>query len=530
MSSSTSSFRDTSTDCAICLEPLDEKETITLTCGHRWHLECLQQQLQTAKPSATKRLLFSGCQCAKCGVICEHKDLEDLTRTSDRLREKVNQLLQEQLDQNGSDDMELAMKWKQAKATNDKQEQEKLLKEAMRHFSFYLCSHCQEPYFGGTVECADLEEREELRLCMACTPQVVCRHPTEHLASIIWKCRYCCQPATHVCYGNVHFCNSCHDRNSQRVHQQQWRSPGNGGSKQPALTAIPCNASDCPFPKAAASHGENEQGEIVQCHTNGSSPDCEQVYSCVCCQSASAIGRDQVAGSQNLLTNPSGEGGLRGWQQLNPGMTWAVEESEIPVNASTSTNFVSSYQRCVMHQTIDLRSITSVDTSRFDTENARIQVSARYMARTDCPSIFGMDAVVTNGREPPQRLSTGTLDAPPDYWGIATLTLEHVSLQEAKCVSIVISGQDRRFWQGHFGSKVANCSIRLLWDDETTDNVRPLAPIETANRNRAVNELPNNENVRQQQDRQGWFLRDLVIPVSVFIILTWLANASEGSK
>jgi hypothetical protein len=537
--SPSSSYQDTSTDCAICLESLDDndKKTITLTCGHRWHLDCLRQQLQTAKPSATKRLLFSGCQCAKCGVICEHRALEELTRTTDTLREKVNVLLKEQLDQNGSDMELLSLRWKQVNATtrtsstnNDKQEEDKILQEARRKLSFYLCSHCQEPYFGGTVECADSEEREELRLCVACTPQVVCRHPIEHLSSIVWKCRYCCQPATHVCYGNVHFCNACHGRNSQRVHQRQ-RSTRNGGSKPPPLTAIPCPGRGCPFPKPPISSYENEQAPIIY-HANGSSPDCEQVYACVRCQSSSSQNAHYEApGSHNLLTNPSGDNGMHGWRQLNRAMAWTVEESEIPVNASTSTNFVSSFHPCVMCQTLDLTSLDLDIANRLDTDNFRIQVSARYMARTDCPSVFRLETVVMNRQQQPlQRLATGTLEAPPDYWEIATLTLEHVSLQDAKYVNIVIFGQDRRFWQGKFGSKVVDCSIRILWGDNNdrrhsdgNASRRALEPIETANHTRAENQQPNNDNNFRHDERQDWFLRELVIPVACFILLlAWL--------
>ena len=113
-------FQDTSIDCAICLEPLlvvdvddsdyendDEKppppkKVITLGCGHRWHLDCIRKQLEIARPLSTnRRLLFSGCQCAKCGTICDHDELDDLTRSTDSLRDKVNRLVLEQLQQQG---------------------------------------------------------------------------------------------------------------------------------------------------------------------------------------------------------------------------------------------------------------------------------------------------------------------------------------------------------------------------------------------------------------------------------------------
>ena len=83
---------------------------ITLTCGRKWHYNCILQQLQTAQPTLTGRLLFTGCQCAKCGTICNYPNLCNFTQTTDNLQECVNKLLQEQL---AFDAPEL---WKQATA------------------------------------------------------------------------------------------------------------------------------------------------------------------------------------------------------------------------------------------------------------------------------------------------------------------------------------------------------------------------------------------------------------------------------
>ena len=92
-SESLKGFQDTSTDCAICLCPLvddgnndEAEELITLSCGHRWHLRCVKEQLEHAQPSPSKRLLFTGCQCAKCGLFCDHPKLQHLTRKTDSLR------------------------------------------------------------------------------------------------------------------------------------------------------------------------------------------------------------------------------------------------------------------------------------------------------------------------------------------------------------------------------------------------------------------------------------------------------------
>ncbi|KAL3909417.1 MAG: hypothetical protein SGILL_008096 [Bacillariaceae sp.] len=452
----------------------------------------------------SSRLIFTGCQCAKCGQICEHPQLEHLTRATDVLRNKVDLLLEEQLKMDAPD------VWKNAIGKHDNSSNKdikQLLQEARRKYAFYLCSHCKEPYFGGTIECADDEigldddytvyadanggRPPEQRLCVACAPQsqVICQNPLEHGQYLVWKCRYCCKPSTHVCYGNVHFCDNCHDRNSkrhreiqqqQRCHRQHGYNRRTGGAvRPPPLEAIPCPGDSCPYPKP--------KNEIQHC--NGSSPtDCEQVYSCVLCQSSGNRGYHHVAEprSHNLVSNSSGGTGLHGWQQLSPSMSWVVEESELPVNADTTTNFVSSFVNCVMMQRIDLSRHL-----RPDAEGPiRIEVSSRYMGRTDCPSVFRMNAILawTTETERLSRLyprfvvqqkATETLDAPPDYWERASLELSFdprmVALQREgrRCLAVyvIVAGKDQRFWQGTFGSKVSDISVRILGSPERLESI-----------------------------------------------------------
>ena len=122
-----------------------------------------------------------------------------------------------------------------------------------------------------------------------------------------------------------------------------------------------------------------------------------------------------------------------------------------------------------MSQQVNLSDATRDLQESFDTNNFRIQVSARYMARTDCPSVFKLEAALVSHlgaglrTRTTQHLATSVLDAPPDHWAKATLTLENVSLQEANILYIIIRGKDRRFWSGNYGSKVAECSARVLY-------------------------------------------------------------------
>jgi len=168
-------FIDTSIECAICLNALDNNlQTIILSCGHKWHLACLKEQLENAQPSRSKRLIFTGCRCAKCSAFCDHPELENLTRRTDALRERVDVLVAEQLK------VDAANTWKDA--VDDGVTKKRLIEEGRRSYAFYLCGGCDEPYFGGTVECADEMDGElttsEDRLCQSCSPksQVACQH------------------------------------------------------------------------------------------------------------------------------------------------------------------------------------------------------------------------------------------------------------------------------------------------------------------------------------------------------------------
>ena len=159
------SYNDDSTDCAICFEPLSDDETITLKCGHRWHLACIREQLAHAQPSKSSRILFSGCRCAKCNVICDREfllntgsltmlstiylmhictplslrffaldpALENLTRRTDILREKVDGLIIEQVKTDAPHE------WRKA---NDGSSRLALLDSARRSYAFYLCGAC----------------------------------------------------------------------------------------------------------------------------------------------------------------------------------------------------------------------------------------------------------------------------------------------------------------------------------------------------------------------------------------------------
>jgi len=169
-------------------------------------------------------------------------------------------------------------------------------------------------------------------------------------------------------------------------------------------------------------------------------------------------------GSRNFITNPSGEHGLRGWRPFNQQMNWEVQQSELPVNDTTTTNFVSGYYWCIMGQSVPLHSLVR------DPSSVRIEVSAKFMGRTDCPSIFRLEAIALDAqRQELARLQTATLESPVDAWERACLILEPT--RGVHEIIMVVYGKDSRFWAGRFGSKVAECSVRVLCSEEELPHV-----------------------------------------------------------
>jgi hypothetical protein len=474
-------FVDESTECAICLAPFIDTDdgdnddmaaaaaaaTIVLACGHRWHVDCLREQLRTALPNHAQRLVFTGCRCAKCGTFCEDiPELEDLIRQTDVLRERVDELIRVQLRVDDAAGVLLNKSRRVVSAPpggaeNEEEEEdddrkvpaamtEALMDHGRRTYAFYLCAGCDSPYFGGTIECADAAEGErpsEDRYCPSCcvpNNRVGCRHLQDHQGLQIFKCRYCCQPADFVCYGTVHFCRSCHERNSERVRQRQI-----GLAKRPALEAIPCPGSSCPFPKinGAASH------------LNGDSAKCEQVYYCAGCESSAATSSLIVLippGGPNWIRNPSGEAGdIQHWTPQQPRLAWKVETDE---DDGRATNFVSTYHPCIMSQSVSLVQYVT------DPDAVTIEVSARFKGRTDCPSMFRLIATRLDGRgRTIEQRDTGALAAPADAWERTSLILSpHPGTHTIVLTAV---GQDSMFWAGNFGSKVKDCSVRVLGEN-----------------------------------------------------------------
>lgn len=443
--------------CAICLCPLSEQQSIELSCGHQWHLSCVEQQLRQAAPSPSRRLVFNGIRCALCNRVCTHPEIDPLVSATEQTLHRVDQLILEQA---------RADQLYQHPAVTSPQSSffGNVVEYGRSIYAFYLCSLCRQPYFGGTIDCADASQAElppDDQLCPSCSPRanVTCTE-VSHAPFHIWKCRFCCNRATFVCHGSTHLCDQCHAKDDGVRHRR--RSGAHGALNIP------------PIPCRGRPHCTTPLLPDKETHQNGPSANCEQLLQCAACSSGPVESRGLTLderGSPNMLFNPSGEHGLNGWRPLyfsnaTGGLHWSVERFEFPFPPSRS-NFVCSYSWAKMVQVVDL--------SRFirDPGTAVIEVSARVRSRTDCPSLFRLEcALYDRSSNELQRFKTDEVSPPADCWERVRHCFQPTP--RAKYAVICIHGRDARFWNGNYGAKVTACSVRVLFDDSVQDDGRSM--------------------------------------------------------
>lgn len=412
-------FNDTDTICAICLDTLHSDTSTTLSCGHRYHTTCLVSQLEQSTPIPGRRIILHGTRCAKCQQVVECPSLAHVITPAQELHQLINALIDVQIRVDGLEH-------------HPDVQSEGIYQFGKRYYAFYLCSICKSPYLGGTIECGDGEDgphpapQNAQRFCHTChvIPPRTCTN-IEHVPFYVWKCRYCCRVAEYVCYGSTHLCSHCHGLNDRRERH--------GTELQPT----PCT---CP--------NLTEQEK----HSNGPDLSCEQVLSCIACETEPP--QSQFT-SRNLIYNGNAEHALRAWHQITHS-AWSVERSE---NPSFSTyNFVSSYNLHVAAQIVDLTRYLR----RFD---LGIEVAARYMGRTDCPSHFRLRAVALDiSGVKVADLRGDRKQCPPGYWEREVLTF--AGNERIRYIVVFLEGQDDRFWQGWYGAKVTDVSVKVKLNEQ----------------------------------------------------------------
>lgn len=218
--------------CAICFDDLDPTDgsVVTLDCGHQFHKDCVGMALAAAEKYLPKghRILFNMAQCPSgCGCLIRHPLLAETARIADRYSKVVA-------------DVEPRA---QLEYPNEKAE------HVLGSYLHYVCGTCGEPYWGGNKDCAAMMSGEadcdpKSLVCERCNTDFVC--PTHQREFVVYKCAYCCNPATHFSIGRLRLCDACVD----------------GKRKRPLLgddAAAACDADACPFAAAMPMPHRNEQ-------------------------------------------------------------------------------------------------------------------------------------------------------------------------------------------------------------------------------------------------------------------------------
>lgn len=201
--------------CSICwTESIGSAPSVRLDCGHVLHHHCVEAMIRKARPGG-RRLTFKSLRCPLCQVFMQHPSIDALIAPHMALYNKVRR--------------KALQRWvveqrKPLPKPHDFADEEAVAALAMSKMAFFVCSQCNEPYYGGEVECGGAEEEnEELDedvqaalamelVCRGCASKGQMQCPEHGVEFLGWKCRYCCEREAHFfCFGTTHFCRVCHD-------------------------------------------------------------------------------------------------------------------------------------------------------------------------------------------------------------------------------------------------------------------------------------------------------------------------------
>jgi len=197
--------------CAICGDPMKCKPCITMECGHHAHLQCVQQVFKSASDKGLIKL--PKCSYPGCNKIPSHDLVKELSSKYIELHQKIELLIPKLIESEKIRDDE------HVKNPEDEDYFEKPEVFARSVFLFFKCDKCGEPYFGGRKEC-NQEQQDNIGgpyLCQKCGIVGAKTCPKHGNDGMLFKCFFCCNPASFHCWGTTHFCSKCHDNPGQSM-------------------------------------------------------------------------------------------------------------------------------------------------------------------------------------------------------------------------------------------------------------------------------------------------------------------------
>ncbi|XP_031625517.1 F-box only protein 44-like [Contarinia nasturtii] len=176
---------------------------------------------------------------------------------------------------------------------------------------------------------------------------------------------------------------------------------------------------------------------------------------------------------KNLLTNHSGAEGIRkGWNNLrNGGDGWKIERSplgvpplpEEPDFGNSQYCFVTSYSDCIKEQTIYLSKV-GFSANVLDSMQPVIEISEWYGCRWDCPANYKLTVQLIGSQD--QIMDSFIFkDSLENERQNVWHKVEHKFTNYGRGLRIIRfkhGGSDRYFWAGHYGSKMARATVKVI--------------------------------------------------------------------
>lgn len=175
--------------CPLCFCELEEDGSgMTLDCGHSFHQECVEMWVKNwdAFREKAEHIVFTNAMCPSgCKHLLRHVLLpqsKDIASCYTAVRKAKEMMIATQYSSKTEDEL-----------------------------LYYICYCCQKPFFGGEricyrmMGCEPFKRPEDL-MCPSCEPFTCKLHGKKFP---LYKCYYCCNPATDRSFGCRHLCDRC---------------------------------------------------------------------------------------------------------------------------------------------------------------------------------------------------------------------------------------------------------------------------------------------------------------------------------
>ncbi|XP_055326941.1 F-box only protein 6-like isoform X2 [Sitodiplosis mosellana] len=173
----------------------------------------------------------------------------------------------------------------------------------------------------------------------------------------------------------------------------------------------------------------------------------------------------------NLVKNHSGEDAFKHWQiTQNRGNRWAIECPPIgapslpsePEFENKQHCFVTSYGECCKNYTVDLIK-EGFTANILDHLQPSIKISEWYSCRYDCPAEYTVQVYLLSQSD--VQINDFTFEDVlegdrQNIWFNVKHEFKNYG-QGIKKIHFVHRGRDRRFWRGHYGTKMAGACVNV---------------------------------------------------------------------